>query len=110
VIVNLVINALQAMPRGGRLTIHTHPEGDHVVLTIEDTGTGMSEEVVKQIFTPFFTTKEVGLGTGLGLPVVHDIITSHGGTIRVDTQIGSGTRFEIRFPIEGFLPNKGDER
>jgi signal transduction histidine kinase len=110
VIVNLVINALQAMPRGGRLTIQTHPEGDHVFLTIEDTGTGMSEEVLKQIFTPFFTTKEVGLGTGLGLPVVHDIITSHGGTIRVDTQIGSGTRFEIRFPIEGPLPNKGDER
>jgi len=110
VIVNLVINALQAMPRGGRLTIQTHPERDHVFLTIEDTGIGMSEEVLKQIFTPFFTTKEVGLGTGLGLPVVHDIITSHGGTIRVDTQIGSGTRFEIRFPIEGPLPNKGDER
>ena len=110
VIVNLVINASQAMPRGGRLTIHTHSEGDHVVLSIEDTGTGMSEEVVKQIFTPFFTTKEVGLGTGLGLPVVHDIITSHGGTILVDTQIGSGTRFEIRIPIEGPPPGKGDER
>ena len=98
------------MPRGGRLTIHTHPEGDHVFLTIEDAGTGMSEEVLKQIFTPFFTTKEVGLGTGLGLPVVHNIITSHGGTIHVDTQIGSGTRFEIRLPIEGPAPNKGDER
>jgi len=110
VIVNLVINALQAMPRGGRLAIHTHPEGDHVFLTIEDTGTGMSEEVLKQIFTPFFTTKEVGLGTGLGLPVVHDIITSHGGTIHVDTQTGSGTRFEIRLPIEGLAPDKGDER
>jgi two-component system NtrC family sensor kinase len=110
VIVNLVINALQAMPRGGRLTIHTHPEGDHVFLTIEDTGTGMNEEVLKQIFTPFFTTKEVGLGTGLGLPVVHDIITSHGGTIHVDTQISSGTRFEIHFPIEGPPPSKGDER
>jgi signal transduction histidine kinase len=110
VIVNLVINALQAMPRGGRLTIQTHAEGNDVFLTIEDTGSGMSEEVLKQIFTPFFTTKEVGLGTGLGLPVVHDIITSHGGTIHVDTQIGSGTRFEIRLPIEGPPPSKGDER
>jgi len=110
VIVNLVINALQAMPRGGRLTIHTRAEGDYVFLTIEDTGTGMGEEVLKQIFTPFFTTKEVGLGTGLGLPVVHGIITSHGGTIHVDTKIGSGTRFEIRLPIEGPPPSKGDER
>jgi two-component system, NtrC family, sensor kinase len=110
VIVNLVINALQAMPRGGRLTIQTHAEGADVFLTIEDTGSGMSEEVLKQIFTPFFTTKEVGLGTGLGLPVVHEIITSHGGTIHVDTQIGSGTRFEIRLPIEGPPPSKGDER
>lgn len=108
VIVNLVINALQAMPQGGRLTIQTRSEEDHLCLIIEDTGTGMSEDVLRQIFTPFFTTKGAGLGTGLGLPVVHHIVTSHGGTISVDTQVGSGTRFEVRLPIES-PSSPGDE-
>jgi two-component system NtrC family sensor kinase len=103
VLVNVIINAVQAMPRGGRLTVQTRPEGDHLSLIIEDTGVGMTEEVLKQIFTPFFTTKEIGQGTGLGLAVVHGIVTSHGGSIEVKSKVGSGTRVEIRLPV----PHRG---
>ncbi|MGQ9648039.1 MAG: sensor histidine kinase [Thermodesulfobacteriota bacterium] len=99
VLVNLVINAIQAMPSGGRLTIRTVHERDHVLLKVEDTGSGMDEEVLKKIFTPFFTTKDVGQGTGLGLPVVHGIVTSHGGSIRVKSKVNHGSRFEIRLPL-----------
>jgi len=99
VLVNLVVNAIQAMPRGGKLTIETLSEEGHVSLIVEDTGPGMSEQVMKQIFLPFFTTKEVGEGTGLGLSVVHGIISSHGGLIKVESKMGSGSRFEIQLPI-----------
>jgi len=109
VLVNLVINALQAMPKGGKLRIQTLPAQDHLSLTVEDSGTGMTDEVLKQIFTPFFTTKEVGQGTGLGLPVVHGIVTSHGGTIQVKSQVGRGTRFEIDLPLQGPTGDEGDE-
>ena len=100
VIINLMVNALQAMPHGGDLRIQTLPGENQVSLIIKDTGVGMSEEVLKKIFTPFFTTKEVGHGTGLGLPVAHGIILSHGGSIKVKSRVGQGTRFEIRLPIE----------
>ena len=109
VLVNLVINALQAMPTGGRLRIQTLAARDHVSLIVEDSGPGMTDAVLKQIFTPFFTTKEVGQGTGLGLPVVHGIITSHGGTIQVNSQVGRGTRFEIDLPLQGPTGDEGDE-
>jgi len=99
VVINLTVNALQAMPDGGELKVQTLHEGNRVSLIIEDTGTGMSEEVLEKIFTPFFTTKEVGKGTGLGLPVVHGIITSHGGSIRVESKVGRGTRFAIHLPL-----------
>jgi len=99
VIVNLVINAIQVMPEGGRLTIRTKFDGDYVSLIIEDTGAGMTEETMEQIFVPFFTTKEVGQGTGLGLAVVHGIVTSHGGIINVESEIGHGTQFEVRLPV-----------
>ncbi|MBP1697311.1 MAG: histidine kinase [Deltaproteobacteria bacterium] len=98
VVINLIVNALQAMPRGGDLKIQTLYEDDQVLLIVEDTGIGMNEEVLGKIFTPFFTTKEVGKGTGLGLPVVHGIITSHGGSVRVKSKVGQGTRFEIQLP------------
>jgi len=100
VFVNLVVNALQAMPKGGRLKIQTLHGRDYLSLIIEDTGMGMAEEVLKKIFTPFFTTKDVGQGTGLGLPVVHGIVTSHGGSIKVESKVGSGTRFEIQLPVK----------
>jgi two-component system NtrC family sensor kinase len=99
VMTNLVINAIQAMPKGGRLSVVTWSDADSVCLRVEDTGEGMSPEVKKQIFMPFFTTKEVDQGTGLGLAVVHGIVTAHKGIIKVDSQVGRGTRFEIRLPL-----------
>ncbi|MGH7599093.1 MAG: sensor histidine kinase [bacterium] len=99
VLVNLVVNAIQAMPQGGRLTVTTRAGDGHVLLVVEDTGTGMTEEVRDKLFTPFFTTKDIGQGTGLGLPVVHGIVTSHGGSIYVESEIGHGARFTIKLPI-----------
>jgi signal transduction histidine kinase len=108
VLINLVINAIQAMPQGGKLSIRTGNHAGHVSLIVEDSGIGMDEEVVKKIFTPFFTTKDVGQGTGLGLAVVHGIITSHGGSIQVESKAGHGTRFEIQLPREGPAEPKGE--
>ena len=98
VLVNLVVNAIQAMPAGGRVRIDTYAVDRQVVLSIEDDGVGMSADVLKKIFIPFFTTKDVHEGTGLGLPVVHGIVTSHGGTVSVESAPGRGARFEIRLP------------
>lgn len=98
VFVSLMVNAIQAMPQGGTISIRTRGERDKVLLIIEDTGVGMPEEVLQKIFTPFFTTKEVGIGTGLGLPVVHGIITAHGGSIKIDSKIGIGTKCTIKLP------------
>jgi signal transduction histidine kinase len=99
VLVNLVVNAVQAMPEGGCLTIRTQSGNGHVSWSVTDTGIGMNEEVLKQIFLPFFTTKDVGEGTGLGLPVVHGIVTAHGGTMKVESQVGQGSRIEIQLPV-----------
>jgi two-component system NtrC family sensor kinase len=109
VLVNLVVNAIQAMPGGGRLTIKTMSDEHYVSLVVEDTGIGMSEEVKRQIFMPFFTTKEVGEGTGLGLSVVHGIVSSHKGFINVESKVGSGSRFEIRLPVTT-SPEKRESR
>jgi two-component system NtrC family sensor kinase len=100
VLVNLVVNAMQAMPRGGPLTIETSVEGSEVILAVEDEGVGMDPDVVQRIFEPFFTTKDVGVGTGLGLSVVHGIVTAHGGSIRVRSEPGAGSRFEVHLPID----------
>jgi signal transduction histidine kinase len=99
VLVNLTVNSLQAMPDGGKMTVETRVVDGKVCIVVEDTGIGMGEEVKKQIFLPFFTTKDVSEGTGLGLAVVHGIVTSHRGSIKVESAIGSGTRFEIQLPI-----------
>jgi signal transduction histidine kinase len=99
VLVNLVVNAVQAMPDGGRLVVKTDVQDGHVVCRVEDTGVGMTEEVQNRLFVPFFTTKEVNQGTGLGLPVVHGIVTSHGGTIKVQSTPGEGTAFTVRLPV-----------
>jgi len=100
VLVNLITNAIQAMPQGGKLTIRTEASENHVSLIVEDTGTGISDEVKKQMFIPFFTTKEVGQGTGIGLSVVHGVVTSHNGTINVESTPGKGSRFEVQLPIK----------
>ena len=100
VMVNLVVNAIQAMPEGGKLNVLTDVQDQYVVCIVEDTGVGMTKEVLDQLFVPFFTTKEINQGTGLGLPVVHGIVTSHGGTIEIKSKPGKGTKFTIRLPIE----------
>jgi len=99
VLVNLVVNALQSISGAGRITIQTQFYDHNICLVVEDTGPGMNKEVLDKIFVPFFTTKDIGQGTGLGLPVVHGIVTAHGGSINVESKVGRGTRFEIRLPI-----------
>mgnify|MGYP000854768478 CR=1 FL=1 len=103
VLVNLVVNAVQAMPDGGRLIVQTRVQDGQVFCTVEDTGVGMTEEVLNRLFVPFFTTKEVSQGTGLGLPVVHGIVASHGGMIEVASTPGKGTTFTVRLPIDPTL-------
>ncbi len=100
VVVNLVVNAIQAMPEGGKLNVLTDVQDQYVVCIVEDTGVGMTDDVLDRLFVPFFTTKEVNQGTGLGLPVVYGIIKSHSGTIEVKSKPGKGTKFTIRLPIE----------
>lgn len=106
VVLNLVVNAAHAIgdaiDEGGRgaITVQTRQEGDYAVITVTDTGTGMSDEVRKKIFDPFFTTKDPGKGTGQGLSIAHDIVVNkHCGQIEVQSEIGSGTTFVITLPI-----------
>ena len=108
VIVNLAVNARDAMPRGGRLTLETRnartsppgpaPAGEIVQLLVRDTGVGMSPEVKAHLFEPFFTTKPQGRGTGLGLATVHGIVAQAGGQVQVASELGVGTTFEISLP------------
>ena len=98
VMINLVMNAVYAMPEGGTLRVALAPEHQMVRLTVADTGHGIPREVIKKIFDPFFTTKEFGKGTGLGLTVVKGIIEEHQGSIAVESQEGTGTTFTILLP------------
>lgn len=93
---NLVLNAIQAMPAGGHLTISTSRSGDKLLLSIRDTGSGMTADQIKQIFEPFNTTKSRGLG--LGMPYAQKIIREHGGQIIVESQPGQGTEVRIELP------------
>jgi signal transduction histidine kinase len=96
---NLVLNALQAMPEGGELTLRTRRRQDTVVVEVGDTGVGIPDELRERIFDPFFTTREVGQGTGLGLTVSDSIVSSHGGTMEVETAAGEGSVFRIIIPL-----------
>ena len=99
VIVNLAVNAIQAMQGGGTLTISTDADDVLIYIIVEDTGAGMPKEIIEQIFLPFFTTKDIGEGTGLGLAVIHGIITSHGGSISVSSEVNVGSKFVVKLPI-----------
>lgn len=99
VFVNVVVNAIQAMPNSGTLTIKTMSHNGWVSILVEDTGQGIEEENMNKIFLPFFTTKEVDEGTGLGLSVVYGIVNEHGGTIEVDSKKGQGSTFTIKLPV-----------
>jgi len=132
VIINLAVNARDAMPEGGQLTVRTRnvneeeiqgsahkammqaDASDFVLIEVQDTGTGMSKEIMEKIFEPFFSTKDVGKGTGLGLATVYGIVKQTGGFIFVDSEIGQGTTFRIYFPrdmqvLEAAAPEKKSE-
>jgi CheY-like chemotaxis protein len=110
VLMNLAVNARDAMPEGGTMTIVTStavvdepgpeevPSGAYVLLAVTDTGRGMSEDTRRRIFEPFFTTKSRGKGTGLGLSTVYGIVKQAGGEVTVESQIGTGTTFRIHLP------------
>jgi two-component system NtrC family sensor kinase len=98
VLVNLLVNAGQATEEGGKVSVTTSREGEGVRVDVRDTGVGMTPETMRQIFQPFFTTKPVGVGTGLGLAVAHGIVTAHGGRITVESQLQQGSRFSVYLP------------
>jgi PAS domain S-box-containing protein len=112
VILNLVVNAAHAIAdvaaretSKGQITITTRRDGEFAEIRIRDTGTGIPESVRAHVFTPFFTTKEIGRGTGQGLAIAHTVVvTKHGGTLDFETKEGKGTTFIIRLPIEGLPP------
>jgi two-component system NtrC family sensor kinase len=95
---NLFLNARDAMPRGGWLTVTTRVEQGHVLADVSDTGSGIPTEQLARIYDPFFTTKAIGRGTGLGLSITYGIVHEHNGTIRCDSAVGQGTRFTLMLP------------
>jgi two-component system cell cycle sensor histidine kinase/response regulator CckA len=101
VLMNLALNAAEAMPAGGTLVVRTALEGGQARIDVEDGGAGIPDAIRERIFEPFFTTKPAGRGTGLGLSVVLGIVASHGGKIAVESEVGTGTRFRITLPTAG---------
>src|SRR5262249_27021897 len=99
VFLNLFLNARDAMPRGGWLSVTTRVEGNRALAEIADTGSGIPAEQLARIYDPFFTTKTIARGTGLGLSITYGIIHEHGGTIRCDSAVGQGTRFTLSMPL-----------
>ena len=106
---NLIRNAIQAIAGKGRIEIHTAQEGGWVTVRIQDSGAGIPKEHLKRLFDPFFTTKGPDEGEGLGLYIVHQIVTRYRGTIDVDNAAGGGARFVIRFPMADLKNAEGEE-
>jgi hypothetical protein len=99
VFLNLLLNARDAMPKGGWLTIVTSSGGGHATIVVADTGSGIPEDQLPRIYDPFFSTKEIGKGTGLGLSITYGIVQEHGGSITCDSAVGQGTRFTLTLPL-----------
>jgi two-component system sensor histidine kinase HydH len=99
VLLNLVLNAIEAMPAGGRLTLGAAVSGPALILTVADTGSGIAPELLPRVFEPYVTTKTKGLG--LGLAIARRIVEAHGGRIEAESRAGQGTRFRITLPREG---------
>jgi PAS domain S-box-containing protein len=104
VFVNLIFNARDAMPQGGRLTVRTSRQNSRVLVEVSDTGVGIEPEDLGRIYDPFFTTKSTGRGTGLGLAVTYGIVQEHNGSIQVHSRPGGGTTFRLDFPISAAVP------
>jgi len=100
VFMNLLVNAAQAIEQQGEIKIATTADDAYVEIRISDTGSGIPEEILSKVFNPFFTTKEVGKGTGLGLHLAYNIVNKHNGTIGVESTVGEGTTFTIRIPVD----------
>ncbi|HLC27054.1 MAG TPA: ATP-binding protein, partial [bacterium] len=100
VFMNLLVNAAQAIPEKGEIRIKTYVRDDEVVVEVSDTGIGISQEHLNRLFEPFFTTKPVGKGTGLGLSIAYGIVKKHGGTIEVESEMGKGSLFRVKLPLE----------
>ncbi len=96
---NLLVNAIQAIPHKGIIEVKTKEKDGNAVIEFVDTGIGMDERVLNRIFTPFFTTKEVGKGTGLGLSIAQSIVEMHKGHIDVKSEKGRGSRFTVTLPL-----------
>jgi two-component system, NtrC family, sensor kinase len=109
VFMNILVNAAQAIEKKGEITIRTAQVENQVEVKISDTGSGIAEENLQKIFDPFFTTKDVGKGTGLGMNIAYNIVKKHHGTIAVDSQVGKGTTFTIRLPVNGFEGEEGNK-
>jgi signal transduction histidine kinase len=97
VFLNLFLNARDAMPKGGWLSVSTRVEGGRVIAEVADTGSGIPSEYLARIYDPFFTTKAIGQGTGLGLSITYGIVREHGGAVDCESAIGQGTRFILSF-------------
>ncbi|HHF43407.1 MAG TPA: GAF domain-containing sensor histidine kinase, partial [Candidatus Aminicenantes bacterium] len=105
VFINIILNALDAMPQGGKLSIQLEQKNSQAIICIKDTGTGIKPQHLPHIFDPFFTTKGLGKGTGLGLSISYAIVKEHGGQIQVESEVGQGTCFTIYLPLK--VQNKG---
>jgi two-component system NtrC family sensor kinase len=101
VIINILSNAVDAMPEGGNISIITEQQGDVVRMRISDTGDGIPQENLSRVFDPFFTTKETGTGTGLGLSICYGIVKQHQGTIEINSIVEQGTTVTVHLPAGG---------
>jgi two-component system, NtrC family, sensor kinase len=108
VFINLLVNAAQAIPEKGTIYVRTARKQDRVIIEIEDTGTGIAEENMSKLFTPFFTTKPAGQGTGLGLPISYGIIQGMQGGMDVRSKADAGTTFVISLPVQDWTPSRAE--